>query len=196
MFIVRGENIYPSAIEDTLRGIDGFGGEFRVIVSRTEAMDELLVRAEYAVSHAAPERREALRAVMREPCARASACIRRSSWCRKARSRAWSSRRAGSSTTVICTGEPTMFNPKEVELARRLQRQVARTRDVRRRRDGTALLDQLAREALEAVNLMPTTIDLVKARATMGEITARLREVWGRYVERPRILRRIASVSV
>ncbi|MBI4011489.1 MAG: AMP-binding protein, partial [Candidatus Rokubacteria bacterium] len=46
MLIVRGENIYPSAIEDTLRAIEGFGGEFRVIVSRREAMDELLVRAE------------------------------------------------------------------------------------------------------------------------------------------------------
>jgi methylmalonyl-CoA mutase N-terminal domain/subunit len=68
-------------------------------------------------------------------------------------------------------------------------RQVARTKDVRRRRDGTrvtGLLDRLAREAQDpAVNLMPTTIELVKARATMGEITARLREVWGRYVERP-----------
>ena len=50
MFIVRGENIYPSAIEDTLRAIDGFGGEFRVIISRRETMDELLVRAEYAAS--------------------------------------------------------------------------------------------------------------------------------------------------
>jgi phenylacetate-CoA ligase len=51
MFIVRGENIYPSAIEDVLRAIDGFGGEFSVIISRREAMDELLVRAEYAASH-------------------------------------------------------------------------------------------------------------------------------------------------
>jgi phenylacetate-CoA ligase len=55
MVIVRGENIYPSAIEDTLRALDGFGGEFRVIVSRREAMDELLVRVECAASHAAPE---------------------------------------------------------------------------------------------------------------------------------------------
>ena len=47
MFIVRGENIYPAAIEDTLRTIEGFGGEFRVIVSRRETMDELVVRAEY-----------------------------------------------------------------------------------------------------------------------------------------------------
>ncbi len=66
MFIVRGENIYPSAIEDTLRAIDGFGGEFQVIVSRTETMDDLLVRAEYAASHAAPARQAALGALMRE----------------------------------------------------------------------------------------------------------------------------------
>jgi len=61
---VRGENIYPSAIEDTLRAIDGFGGEFRVIVSRREAMDELLVRAEYTAGHGA--RLDALRTLMRE----------------------------------------------------------------------------------------------------------------------------------
>src|SRR5262245_3417290 len=64
MIIVRGENIYPSAIEDTLRAIDGFGGEFRIIVSRREAMDELLVRAEYTAGHQAGV--EALRATMRE----------------------------------------------------------------------------------------------------------------------------------
>jgi phenylacetate-CoA ligase len=63
MFIVRGENIYPSAIEDTLRAIDGFGGEFRVIISRRETMDELLVRAEYAASHRDPV---ALGAAMKE----------------------------------------------------------------------------------------------------------------------------------
>ena len=64
MIIVRGENIYPSAIEDTLRAIDGFGGEFRIIVSRREAMDELLVRAEYTAGHQV--RVDALRATMRE----------------------------------------------------------------------------------------------------------------------------------
>ncbi len=66
MFIVRGENIYPSAIEDTLRAIEGFGGEFRVIVSRREAMDELLVRAEYAPGHADPGARARLSATMTE----------------------------------------------------------------------------------------------------------------------------------
>jgi phenylacetate-CoA ligase len=66
MLIVRGENVYPSAIEDTLRAIPGFGGEFRVIVSRRDTMDELLVRAEYAETHADLDRRRALRATMRE----------------------------------------------------------------------------------------------------------------------------------
>ena len=66
MFIVRGENIYPSAIEDTLRAIDGFGGEFRVIVSRREAMDHLLIVAEHTASHVEPERRARLELTMRE----------------------------------------------------------------------------------------------------------------------------------
>jgi phenylacetate-CoA ligase len=66
MLIVRGENVYPSAIEDTLRAVEGFGGEFRVIVSRQQTMDELLVRAEYAATHADPARQEAVRATMRE----------------------------------------------------------------------------------------------------------------------------------
>jgi phenylacetate-CoA ligase len=66
MLIVRGENIYPSAIEDTLRAIEGFGGEFRVIVSRREVMDELLIRAEHLASHAGPARLEALGRTIRE----------------------------------------------------------------------------------------------------------------------------------
>jgi phenylacetate-CoA ligase len=66
MFIVRGENIYPSAIEDTLRAIEGFGGEFRVVVSRRETMDEFVIRAEYAASHADPGLQGKLRATMTE----------------------------------------------------------------------------------------------------------------------------------
>jgi methylmalonyl-CoA mutase cobalamin-binding domain/chain len=68
-------------------------------------------------------------------------------------------------------------------------RQVAAVQAVRARRDAprvAELLDRLAAEAADpAVNLMPTTIELVKARATLGEIVARLRDVFGRYVERP-----------
>ncbi len=66
MIIVRGENVYPSAIEDALRAIEGFGGEFRVIVSRREAMDELLIQAEYAATHAHAAALEPLRGRMRE----------------------------------------------------------------------------------------------------------------------------------
>jgi methylmalonyl-CoA mutase N-terminal domain/subunit len=68
-------------------------------------------------------------------------------------------------------------------------RQVAAVRSARARRDGarvTGLLERLAAEArVPAANLMPTTIELVKARATLGEIVACLRDVFGRYVEKP-----------
>ena len=68
-------------------------------------------------------------------------------------------------------------------------RQVEHLRAVRARRDNArvaALLDRLAEEAKRPdVNLMPVTLDLVKARASMGEITARLRGVFGSYVEKP-----------
>jgi len=68
-------------------------------------------------------------------------------------------------------------------------RQVGRLADVRRRRDQGLvgrLLERLEREAREpATNLMPVTIELVKARASLGEIAARLRQVWGSYIERP-----------
>ncbi|MFL5430963.1 MAG: methylmalonyl-CoA mutase family protein [Myxococcales bacterium] len=68
-------------------------------------------------------------------------------------------------------------------------RQIARTKDVRRTRDNAKvveLLGKLEREARDpAQNLMPTTIELAKARATMGEIVARLKNVFGTYVETP-----------
>ena len=47
MFVVRGENVYPSAIEDVIRGIRGFGDEFRIIITREKTMDELIVQAEF-----------------------------------------------------------------------------------------------------------------------------------------------------
>ena len=66
MLVVRGENVYPSAIEDTLRAIAGFGGEFRVIVSRRETMDELLVRAEHAAEITDGNARARLAQTMKE----------------------------------------------------------------------------------------------------------------------------------
>jgi methylmalonyl-CoA mutase N-terminal domain/subunit len=60
---------------------------------------------------------------------------------------------------------------------------------VRASRDTAALatlLDRLEREARDpAINLMPITIELVRARASLGEIVARLRQVWGTYEEQP-----------
>ena len=47
MVVVRGENVYPSAVENVVRQTPGFTGEFRMIVSRERIMDELLVQAEY-----------------------------------------------------------------------------------------------------------------------------------------------------
>jgi phenylacetate-CoA ligase len=47
MFVVRGENVYPSAIENVIRGIPGFGDEYRIVITREKAMDELMVQAEY-----------------------------------------------------------------------------------------------------------------------------------------------------
>jgi methylmalonyl-CoA mutase N-terminal domain/subunit len=68
-------------------------------------------------------------------------------------------------------------------------RQIGRLKEVRRRRDQAPvdrLMDRLEREAREpGTNLMPVTIELVKARASLGEIVARLRHVWGAYIERP-----------
>ncbi|HEY0403839.1 MAG TPA: AMP-binding protein [Blastococcus sp.] len=48
MLVVRGENIYPSAIEDVLHTFPELGTEFEIIVTRPKALDELAVRAELA----------------------------------------------------------------------------------------------------------------------------------------------------
>ncbi|TCK20818.1 phenylacetate--CoA ligase family protein [Pseudonocardia endophytica] len=47
MIHIRGENVYPTEIDNVLREISGYGGEHRVIVTRTGSMDEIKVRAEY-----------------------------------------------------------------------------------------------------------------------------------------------------
>jgi len=68
-------------------------------------------------------------------------------------------------------------------------RQIARLQEARRKRDDarvTMLRERLAREARDHdVNLMPVTIELVTAGASLGEIVATLRSVWGSYVETP-----------
>jgi len=47
MFQIRGENVYPSEIEQILNSVAGYGGEHRIVITREGSMDELLVRAEY-----------------------------------------------------------------------------------------------------------------------------------------------------
>lgn len=61
---------------------------------------------------------------------------------------------------------------------------IARLREVRAKRDGGRLriaLDQLRGAAREGRNTMPALLEAARARATMGEITAALAEVFGRH---------------
>lgn len=70
-----------------------------------------------------------------------------------------------------------------------VQRQIDRTQRVRSERDQAAYagllgeLDAVARDPSQ--NIMPVTIELVRAGATMGEIVERLKGVWGTYRETP-----------
>jgi len=70
-----------------------------------------------------------------------------------------------------------------------VERQLNRLQRVRTERDDTVvqtLLSELQRTAAdESANLMPVTIELVKAGATMGDIVESLREIWGTYQETP-----------
>lgn len=67
------------------------------------------------------------------------------------------------------------------------QLQIDRLNSVRVNRDGRRvqnLLKELAEQARSAdINLLPKTIELVKARATLGEICGALKDVWGSYAE-------------
>jgi methylmalonyl-CoA mutase cobalamin-binding domain/chain len=69
------------------------------------------------------------------------------------------------------------------------ERQVSRTQRVRRERDAAkfdALLLQLLAVAKDdSQNIMPITIELVRAGATMGDIIETLKTVWGTYRETP-----------
>lgn len=47
MFVIRGENVYPSAIDDVVMKCEGYGGEHRIVISRGATMDELAVQVEF-----------------------------------------------------------------------------------------------------------------------------------------------------
>jgi phenylacetate-CoA ligase len=46
MLIVRGVNVYPSAIEDALACVPGVGSEYRIVLERPEELDVLTLRIE------------------------------------------------------------------------------------------------------------------------------------------------------
>jgi methylmalonyl-CoA mutase N-terminal domain/subunit len=78
------------------------------------------------------------------------------------------------------------LHPYDVSTA---ERQIARLNRVRRERDNAkvnALLEQLIEVAKdEQQNIMPITIELVDAGATMGDIIEKLKTLWGTYRENP-----------
>jgi len=69
------------------------------------------------------------------------------------------------------------------------KRQIERLERVRRERDSAKvnrLLDQLVAVAKdETQNIMPVTIELVRAGASMGDIVEKLKTLWGTYRENP-----------
>jgi methylmalonyl-CoA mutase cobalamin-binding domain/chain len=69
------------------------------------------------------------------------------------------------------------------------QRQIQRLRRVRKERDNakvSELLEQLVQVAKdESANIMPVTVELVRAGASMGDIVERLKKLWGTYRENP-----------
>jgi methylmalonyl-CoA mutase cobalamin-binding domain/chain len=69
------------------------------------------------------------------------------------------------------------------------RRQVKNLQRIKRERDNVRvnqLLEQLRTVARdESANIMPITIELVRARASMGDIIETLRGLWGTYRERP-----------
>jgi methylmalonyl-CoA mutase N-terminal domain/subunit len=78
------------------------------------------------------------------------------------------------------------LHPYDVSTA---ERQIARLNRVRRERDNakvSALLEKLIEVAKdEQQNIMPITIELVDAGATMGDIIEKLKTLWGTYRENP-----------
>jgi phenylacetate-CoA ligase len=63
MFIVRGVNIYPTVVENVLRAFPALGEEFRIVISREEEMDTLLLQVEPALPLSAEDEASLLREV-------------------------------------------------------------------------------------------------------------------------------------
>ena len=68
------------------------------------------------------------------------------------------------------------------------RRQIERVRALRARRDPIrwqAALDQVTEKARSTANLMPAILEAVESYATVGEIAASLRKVFGEYQQMP-----------
>jgi phenylacetate-CoA ligase len=67
MLIVRGVNLYPSQVEHVLLGVEGAAPHYRLIVERTDALDELMIECEPAAGDVDAERlREQLEWLLKE----------------------------------------------------------------------------------------------------------------------------------
>jgi methylmalonyl-CoA mutase len=80
---------------------------------------------------------------------------------------------------------------REVDNARVREEQVARLDEIRRTRDAARVataLDALRAAARSADNLLAASIEAARSRATLGEISAALEEVFGRYHATTRVI--------
>ena len=71
MLVIRGVNVFPSAIERTLGEVGALGGEFRIYVDRRGELDEISVQAELSAGDAGTDRAalaERAGAALRERC--------------------------------------------------------------------------------------------------------------------------------
>lgn len=48
MLIIRGVNVYPSAVEEVVRSVEGLGPEFLLILEKRGALDEATIQAEWS----------------------------------------------------------------------------------------------------------------------------------------------------
>jgi phenylacetate-CoA ligase len=62
MLVIRGVNVYPHLIEDAIASVPGIGSEYRIVVDRPEALDDLIVEVEAADSSLAVHVQEKVRA--------------------------------------------------------------------------------------------------------------------------------------
>jgi methylmalonyl-CoA mutase N-terminal domain/subunit len=77
--------------------------------------------------------------------------------------------------------EPRIEGPAFPELEKRQRERLARLRSERSADDVEGALTGLSRAASGTENLLPHMVEAVKVRATLGEISESLREIWGEY---------------